>query len=151
MFPTNTWLQFQLGADLPHDTSASPQSLFYYTAIGQTFASDHRLGRQWSPMVEFLANRDLEDGAKTDWDVMPEMQVTVSRRQHVRLNVGVRQPFTDTGGRNTQVYFYCYGTGPTANSGRVGNEDPPAHPLSSGTVCNNHWRSSRRVKQGPRI
>jgi mono/diheme cytochrome c family protein len=106
LFPTNTWVQFQMGADLPHDTSKSPQSLYWHTALGQTLAGDHRLGRQWSPMVEFLASRDLVDGAKTDWDILPEMQVTVSRRQHIRANVGVRAPFTDTAGRSPQVYFY---------------------------------------------
>ncbi len=106
LFPSNTWVQFQMGADLPHDTRAAPQSLFYYTAIGQTFGQDHLLGRQWSPMVEFLANRDLVDGAKTDWDVMPEMQVTLSRRQHIRVDVGVREPFTDTAGRTPTVNFY---------------------------------------------
>jgi mono/diheme cytochrome c family protein len=106
LFPTNTWVQFQMGADLPHDTSKAPQSLFYYTAIGQTLARDHRLGRLWTPMVEFLANRDLVDGAKTDWDVLPEMQVTVSQRQHIRMDLGVRTPMTDTAGRQSQLYFY---------------------------------------------
>ena len=106
LFPTNTWVQFQMGAELPRHPDISPQSLFYYTAIGQTFSSDHRLGRLWSPMVEFLANRDLVDGAKTDWDVMPEMQVTVSRRQHIRADIGVRTPFPNTAGRSPEVNFY---------------------------------------------
>ena len=106
LFNTNTWVQFQMGADLPHNTKVTPQSLFWYTALGQTLAHDHRLGRQWSPMVELLANRDLSTGAKTDWDVMPEMQVTISPRQHIRANVGVRMPFTDTAGRTPQVNFY---------------------------------------------
>ena len=74
--------------------------------LGQTFAQDHLLGRMWTPMVEFLATRDLVDGAKTDWDVLPEMQVTISRRQHVRAAVGVRTPFTDTRGRTPAVNFY---------------------------------------------
>ena len=106
LFRSNTWVQFQMGADLPHDTRKSPQSLFWYTALGQTIAGDHRLGRQWSPMVEFLATRDLVDGARTDWDIMPEMQVTASKRQHIRVDVGVRTPVTDTAGRSPQVYFY---------------------------------------------
>jgi mono/diheme cytochrome c family protein len=106
LFRSNTWVQFQMGADLPHDTRKAPQSLFYYTAVGQTFGQDHMLGRQWSPMVEFLATRDLVDGAKTDWDIMPEMQVTLSRRQHIRMDIGVRQPFTDTSGRSPTVNFY---------------------------------------------
>lgn len=106
LFPSNTWVQFQMGADLPHDTKKAPQSMYWNTALGQTLASDHRLGRQWSPMVEFVASRDLVDGAKTDWDVMPEMQVTISGRQHIRGNLGVRTPFTDTAGRNPTVNFY---------------------------------------------
>jgi mono/diheme cytochrome c family protein len=106
LFKSNTWVQFQMGADLPRHPDISPQSLFWYTTLGQTIAQDHRLGRQWSPMVEFLATRDLVDGARTDWDIMPEMQVTLSRRQHVRANVGVRTPASDTQGRSPQVYFY---------------------------------------------
>ena len=106
LFPTNTWVQFQMGADLPRHPNITPQSMFWYTTLGQTFAPPHALGRQWSPMVEFLATRDLVDGAKTDWDVLPEMQVTISKRQHVRLGLGVRTPFTDTAGRIPQVDFY---------------------------------------------
>lgn len=106
LFPTNTFVQFQMGADLPRHPDISPQSIFYRTAVGQTFAPDHMLGRMWSPMVEFLATRNLVDGAKTDWDVLPEMQVTISRRQHVRAAVGVRTPFTDTRGRTPTVTMY---------------------------------------------
>ena len=106
LFPTNTWVQFQMGADLPRHPHITPQSLFWNTAIGQTLSRDHRLGRQWSPMVEFLATRDLVDGAKTDWDVMPEMQVTLSPRQHIRADIGLREPFTDTAGRTPHVQFY---------------------------------------------
>jgi len=106
LFPSNTWVQLQMGADLPRHTDVAPQSLFGRAAIGQTFANDHMLGRMWSPMVEFLADRDLEDGAKTNWDILPEMQVTISRRQHIRADIGVRAPFTNTSGRTPQVTFY---------------------------------------------
>jgi mono/diheme cytochrome c family protein len=106
LFPTNTSLQFQLGADLPHRTDITPQSLFWRATVGQTFMGKDRLGRMWSPMVEFLADRDLVDGAKTNWDVVPEMQVTISARQHVRFNIGVRTPMTNTAGRDKQVIFY---------------------------------------------
>lgn len=106
LFPSNTFVQFQMGADLPHRTDIAPQSLFWRTAIGQSLAKDHGMGRLWSPMVEFLADRDLEDGAKTNWDVLPEMQVTISQRQHVRAAIGVRAPMTNTQGRNPQVVMY---------------------------------------------
>ena len=76
------------------------------TAVGKWFNQNEGLGRLWAPMVEFLAHRNLQDGAKTDWDVMPEMQVTLSKRQHVRFNAGLRIPATNTAGRDMQVMFY---------------------------------------------
>jgi hypothetical protein len=64
------------------------------------------LGRLFTPMMEFLAARDLTDRAKTDWDVLPQMQVTISKRQHVRADLGLRIPVTNTTGRQKQVVFY---------------------------------------------
>jgi mono/diheme cytochrome c family protein len=106
LFRTNTFLQTQLGADLPRHTQIAPQSIFFNTAIGQSFAANHGLGRLWSPMVEFLGARDLVDSAKMNWDVLPQMQVTISRRQHVRANLGVRVPVNNTAGRGIQIVFY---------------------------------------------
>lgn len=37
---------------------------------------------------------------------IPQLQVTLSRRQHVLLNVGVRIPLTHTGARPTRVATY---------------------------------------------
>jgi len=59
LFPTNTFIQTQFGADLPRHTDIAPQSIFFNTAIGQSFGANHGLGRLWSPMFEFLAARDL--------------------------------------------------------------------------------------------
>jgi mono/diheme cytochrome c family protein len=106
LFRTNTFIQFQMGADLPRHTDIAPQSLFWRTAVGQALSKDHGLGRLWSPMVEFLADRDLQDGAKTNWDVLPEMQVTISQRQHIRAAIGVRTPVSNTQGRNPSVVMY---------------------------------------------
>jgi len=106
LFPTNTFIQTQLGADLPRHTDIAPQSIFFNTAIGQSFTADHGLGRVWSPMFEFLAARDLVDHAKTDWDVLPQMQVTISKRQHIRVDFGVRIPVNNTPGRHIQTVFY---------------------------------------------
>jgi mono/diheme cytochrome c family protein len=106
LFPTNTFLQFQAGANLPRHTDIAPQTVYWRTAVGQSFAADGGLGRLWTPMVEFVAARDLATGASTNWDVVPEMQVTISRRQHVRVNVGYSKPVTNTAGRPGQVVFY---------------------------------------------
>jgi mono/diheme cytochrome c family protein len=106
LFPTNTFIQTQFGADLPRHTDIAPQSIFFNTAIGQSFAGQRGLGRLLSPMMEFLAARDLVDHAKTDWDVLPQMQVTISRRQHIRADLGVRIPVNNTSGRPMQLVFY---------------------------------------------
>lgn len=106
LFKTNTFIQTQFGADLPRHTDIAPQSIFFNTAIGQTLASAHGLGRAWSPMMEFVAQRDLVDSAKTDWDVLPQMQVTISHRQHIRGDLGVRVPVTNTFGRPIQLQLY---------------------------------------------
>ena len=106
LFPTNTFVEFQAGATLPRHTDIAPQNVFWRTAVGQSIAADHGLGRLWTPMVEFVASRDLVNAAKNNWDVVPEMQVTISHRQHIRANLGFSHPFTNTAGRPSQVLFY---------------------------------------------
>jgi len=106
LLPANFFLQLQGGAELPTHTETAPRSLFWNSVVGKSFAPNKGLGRLWSPMVEFLANRDFATGASTDWDVLPQFQVTLSRRQHIRADVGVRIPVTNTGDRQTQVLFY---------------------------------------------
>jgi mono/diheme cytochrome c family protein len=106
LFSTNTFIQTQFGADLPRHTNIAPQSIFFNTAVGQSFVADHGLGRLWSPMVEFVAARDLVDHPKTDWDVVPQMQVTISKRQHIKADLGVRVPVNNTAGRQIQIVFY---------------------------------------------
>ena len=106
LFRSNTFLQVQAGGELPVHTDIAPRSMFWNTALGQSFAADHGLGRLWSPMVEFLGSRDFATGAKTDWDILPQMQVTISHRQHIRGNLGVRVPVNNTSGRQVQIMFY---------------------------------------------
>ena len=106
LFRTDTFIQLQLGADLPFHTDIAPQSIFFNSAIGQSFAADHGLGRLWTPMCEVIANRNLTDAAKTDWDVLPQMQVTISKRQHIRGDLGLRIPVTNTAGRQKHLMFY---------------------------------------------
>lgn len=106
LFKTNTFVQTQFGADLPRHTDIASQSIFFNTAVGQVIGADHGLGRAWTPMMEFIADRDLVDLAKTNWDVLPQLQVTISRRQHIRGDLGVRVPVANTAGRAVQIQFY---------------------------------------------
>ena len=106
LLPANWFIQAQAGTDQPTHTETAARSLFWRGSLGKSFRQGGGLGRLWSPMVEMVADRDLETGAKTNWDVVPEFQVTLSQRQHVRFNLGVRIPATNTAGRPVQVVFY---------------------------------------------
>ena len=44
--------------------------------------------------------------ATTRWDLLPEVQVTLNRRQHIMINMGVRIPLNDREGRSPQVLTY---------------------------------------------
>jgi hypothetical protein len=57
-------------------------------------------------MVEFLADRDLVSGATTNWDIVPEVQIPMSKRLHILGNVGVRLPLNDIADRSKQFMFY---------------------------------------------
>lgn len=62
LFPENTFLQFQAGAELPVNADKSPRSIFWRAVLGQSLARHHSLGKLFSPMVEFVATRDLRPG-----------------------------------------------------------------------------------------
>ena len=49
---------------------------------------------------------DLEPGERVHWDVLPHVQVSLSRRQHILINGGVRIPVNDRQGRTTRVLTY---------------------------------------------
>jgi hypothetical protein len=57
-------------------------------------------------MIEVLAARELESGAELEWDIVPQMQVTLNTRQHVMANLGVRIPVGDAANRQTQLLLY---------------------------------------------
>jgi len=106
LLPHNSFLHFQSGIELPTDTDKANRAVFWRTVLGKTFAQGGGFGRQWSPMVELLADRELASGERINWDIVPQFQVTLSRRQHIRANIGVRFPINDFGPRTTQVLFY---------------------------------------------
>ena len=104
--PSHSFLQVQTGADLPVNTMKAPQAVYLRTAFGKSLSDNHGLGRMWSPMFENVFTRDLMDGSKTNWDVVPQIQVTVSRRQHIRANLGVMVPVNNTSQRPVQLIMY---------------------------------------------
>ncbi len=106
LLPSEGFLQFQAGLELPTRTRDAPRAAFWRTAMGRGFSQRRGDGRYWAPMVEFLADREFETGARVLWDVVPQLHVTLSRRQHIRANFGVRIPANHTTGRSVQLVFY---------------------------------------------
>ncbi len=106
ILPADSFLHFQGGFELPTNTVDRPRTAFWRTAVGRSFTQGGGYGRTWSPMVELLAERDFANGAKINWDVVPQFQVTLSKRQHIMANFGVRVPATNTAGRPIRVMFY---------------------------------------------
>ncbi len=106
LLPRESFVQLQAGTDQPTDTSKTPRSVFWRSAFGKTFRQSDGLGRMWTPMMEVVANRNFVPSATPDWDIVPEFQVSLSQRQHVRANLGLRIPVTNTANRPVQVVFY---------------------------------------------
>lgn len=106
VLPKQSFLQLQSGAELPSDPKKISQVVFSRMALGKTLAGNRGFGRAWTPMVEVAAERDLETGAKINWDVVPQMQVTLNRRQHIRASIGYQKPVRHIAGRSKQIVFY---------------------------------------------
>jgi mono/diheme cytochrome c family protein len=102
--PADGFFQVQAGFELPADRDA-PSEAFWRVTGGKSFF-EGRFGRSWSPMVEVLGARELEGGAATAWDVVPQLQVTLSTRQHIMINGGVRIPINKRNERDVQVVTY---------------------------------------------
>jgi mono/diheme cytochrome c family protein len=105
LFPNDVFLQGQVFAGFPARNVLS-EEVGLRMVFGKTFAQDGGWGRAWSPMIEVLGVQEFASGAKTEWDIAPQMQVTLSTRQHVRLNVGARIPVTESSSRSTLFVFY---------------------------------------------
>ena len=105
ILPGDAFVQFQGGIEIPSDSGKAAKEAFWRTTLGKSI-SQNVFGRTWSPMVEIIGFRELEDGQSTHWDLVPQMQVTLSTRQHIMANVGVRVPLNEREGRHTQILFY---------------------------------------------
>jgi len=106
ILPAGSFLQLHTGVELPVHPQEVPRAYYLRTAVGKTFAQEGGLGRRWTPIVEILADRSLISSASTDWDVLPQMQIPVSRRMHILANVGFRLPLNNTADRQKQLMFY---------------------------------------------
>jgi hypothetical protein len=104
LLPHNSFVQTQVGAELPTNTARASQAVFWRTAVGSSVAKKN-FGRLFTPMVEVIADRNLQRGAKTNWDV------------HARGTGDAQQAPAHSGERRRTVPGNEYGR--TVDAGRV--------------------------------
>jgi mono/diheme cytochrome c family protein len=102
LLPWNSFAQVQLLGEIP--TSGAGE-MYLRCALGRTFTLQPH-GRVWAPMVEVIGVLDLGSTVETNWDIVPQIQIPLNRRQHVRVNLGVWIPVTRHDERATRVGTY---------------------------------------------
>jgi mono/diheme cytochrome c family protein len=105
ILPRDGFFHAHTGIEVAADPAQAATETFWRLAVGKSFMA-HRWGRAWSPMVEILGAREISNNAAAEWDVLPQLQVSLSTRQHVLLNVGVRAPVSHRQERRTSVLVY---------------------------------------------
>ena len=98
------FVQLHAGVELPFDSDKSPREVFARGAFGNSFFQDRTFGRAWTPMVELLWARPA--GESSEWDIVPQLQVTLSKLQHVSVAGGVRIPLNGRDTRHPQAVTY---------------------------------------------
>src|SRR5262245_21096124 len=108
IFAGDGFLQAQLLGEIPVDPDRVDPEVQGRFALGWSLAQERGFGRVWTPILEFLATGVLpQDGTNEfEADLVPQLRVTLSRRQHLALDAGVRIPLTDPGSRPTRVAVY---------------------------------------------
>jgi mono/diheme cytochrome c family protein len=100
--PWDSFVQMQLLGEIP--TSGAGEISLRGT-LGTTFTPILH-GRTFSPMVEVIGVFALGRNSEENLDIVPQIQIPLNRRQHVRLNVGVWIPATRNDSRPTRVGAY---------------------------------------------
>ena len=106
LLPGQSFIQFQSGIELPTDTAKVNRAVYWRAVFGKSLSQGAGLGRLWTPMVETLADRELAADQQTNWDLLPQFQVTLNKRQHIRANLGVRVPMNSFSSRPVQLVVY---------------------------------------------
>jgi mono/diheme cytochrome c family protein len=105
ILPGDAFVQLQAGVEFPLDRDRAREEGFWRATLGKSI-TEGRWGRTWSPMVELLGAREFVSGEHALWDVVPQVQVTLSTRQHIMANIGVRIPMHQTDTRQAQLWVY---------------------------------------------
>lgn len=105
LLPANAFLHLQALAEFKTASTADHEAQLR-GVLGRTFTSG-QYGRAWSPMIEAVGVAEFVSGStEYNLDLIPQLQVTLNRRQHIMLNAGVRFPITDASQRETRLMVY---------------------------------------------
>jgi mono/diheme cytochrome c family protein len=104
MVGTSAFVQTHVGYEVALDRTRGQNEGFVRTALGYTVTQDRGFGRAWTPMLEVLAAKPQR--SPTEWDLVPQMQISLSKLQHILFSVGVRVPMNERDERKPQVLTY---------------------------------------------
>jgi mono/diheme cytochrome c family protein len=102
--PRNGFLQMHGGLEIPSNDATASTEAYLRSAVGMTVMSEGGYGRSWSPQVEILFARPF--GEEATWDIVPQLQVSLSKLQHVMIAGGVRIPMNARHQRRPAIVTY---------------------------------------------
>jgi mono/diheme cytochrome c family protein len=102
--PRDAFVQAQAGLEMPADKDKAEGEWFGRAAIGATVGAE--FGRAFTPMVEVVSSGEFESGSRASFDLVPQVQFSLSKRQHILANVGIRLPVTDRDTRQHTLLAY---------------------------------------------
>jgi mono/diheme cytochrome c family protein len=105
ILPRDSFVQLQGIAEFPTHSGFNDE-LVVRAAVGKTMTFSNPFGRAYTPMIELQGKREDSPGSDTDWDIVPQMQITLNTRQHVIAATGLRVPVTNRTGRDVEFMFY---------------------------------------------
>ena len=105
ILPSDFFLQTQFGLELTANKDKAENAAFLRAALGWTTTTGE-FGRAWSPMVGLTAGREFAGDANIRYSIVPQIQITLNKRQHIMFNFGLRVPLNEREERTTQVVFY---------------------------------------------
>ncbi len=106
VLPWNSFLHVQAGAEIPAKEAAGVENEgFLRGALGTTFIHG-KYGRAFTPMVEAIVFREIARDAPTALDLVPQVQISLSKRQHILASVGASLPTANRADRAPQAMAY---------------------------------------------
>ncbi len=105
IIPYVGFLQLQGGAELSADPDRRAHNIFWRGVFGRTFRKGG-FGRAFSPMLEFTGSIKPQVDDTPDWELVPQFQLALSKRQHIRFAAGLAIPINDYSER--QMKFMAY-------------------------------------------